>query len=229
MKLVLGLILFAGAQAQTAQVPVISSALSWYSVWQHDSGTSPIQTCQGERRGKSLHIACTPLYVGVMAFLERGGECSISAMLAVESEISFLSSNALPKGDDDDQPFQCGEMSGVNGKMSGVVRLPERRPDEALTRQARDLGVTYFRRGAMPKCTYYFPFVAKGDPFFHVYQVCNGILDSIWEFPIRQGRPENYAHWTYTMPRDGVPAAYLKRIANKKLWVSVLELPDPGI
>jgi hypothetical protein len=65
-----------------------------------------------------------------------------------------------------------------------------------------------------------FPNAKTGDPFFHVYEECRGVLDDIWEFTIQDGHVADYAHWYYDR-RRGYPTGVESRRKETDLWSGV--------
>src|SRR5205085_11090237 len=86
---------------------------------------------------------------------------------------------------------------------------------------ARDAALAYNKRGGDRPCVLRFPIIKTGDPFFHVYQECQGALDSVWEFTIRSGQVADFPHWTYDRPHRNLPSGSTWRRRRKDLWLGV--------
>ena len=78
--------------------------------------------------------------------------------------------------------------------------------------------MAYVKRGGDRLCVLHFPKVRVGDPFVHVYEVCQGDLDEVMEFMIRNGRVDDFAHWHYDPPHKNLPPGAKRRLEEPGLW-----------
>lgn len=118
-------------------------------------------------------------------------------------------------------PQACGELPLREGSFQLVITPRPRLVNSALTMAARGAALAYGKAssGSRP-CLLRFPNVKTGDPFFHVYVDCHGVLDTIWEFTIQEGRVADSAHWYYSRKR-GFPPGVEWRRDQPDLWFSV--------
>jgi hypothetical protein len=208
---------------------LVADALDWYSVWFGSSpdGTPGAQTCRGELRGHSYSFRCDPLSVVVGVTANEEGRCSIMFMrpsvgpddgLHVQT-LEHLVPPGIPRKKGA-TPQYCGELPVKEGSFE-IVIMPRARPvNSALTNTARDVALAYNKAAGDRPCLLRFPNVKNGDPFVHVYQECQGVLDVIWQFPISDGQVADSADFYYS-PRRGLPPGVEWRRNQADLWFAV--------
>lgn len=179
------------------------------------------QDCRGERKGRLFRLRCEPLAALIDGDMDDSGDCSILFMQPSFSKEDWritVPSVVAPRSG----YSECGTIPPREGVFSITVDLSSRTVNQALTLQARDSAVEYYKGGVYGKqCRLHFPKVSTGDPFFHVYVECNGVLEVVAEFPIRSGRAASYSHWDYTRRRGSLPYGAEKRLANSDLWLTL--------
>lgn len=209
----------------------IADALDWYSLWFGSGPGSPgspaTQTCRGELRGSSYSFRCDPLSVVVAAVRNEAGHCSITSMrpsVGAEDGVRVQTLDHLvPPGVPRRKgaaPEKCGELPVKEGRFDITVTPHPRPVNSTLTRAAREAAIAYSKKSGDRGCLLRFPNVKTGDPFFHVYEECQGTLDQIWEFTIEDGRVADYAHWFYNRKR-GFPKGVEWRRDRPDLWFEV--------
>lgn len=207
----------------------VADALDWYSVWfGSNPGTTPVaQTCRGELRESSYSFRCDPLSVVVAVVVNAGGHCSITSMRPSGSPDDGLRVQTLehlvPPGVPRKKggvPQDCGELPVRDGNFEIAVTPHSRPVNSTLTSAARDAALAYNKRSGDQSCLLRFPNAKTGDPFFHVYEECRGVLDDIWEFTIQDGHVADYAHWYYDR-RRGYPTGVESRRKETDLWSGV--------
>lgn len=207
----------------------VADALDWYSVWFGSSpaATPGAQTCRGELRGHSYSFRCDPLSGVVGVSGNEEGHCSITFMrpsigpedgLRVQT-LEHLVPPGVPRRKGA-APQYCGELPVKEGTFEIVV-MPHPRPvNSALTNAARDAALAYNKAAGDRPCLLRFPNVKTGDPFVHVYQECQGVLDVIWEFLVSDGQVADSAHFYYS-PKRGIPLGVEWRRNQADLWFAV--------
>jgi hypothetical protein len=226
--LCLSLALLRAADTNQATTPV-AGALDWYSVWfgsSPDSTPGP-QTCRGEFRGHYYSFRCDPLSVVLGAAANEEGRCSITFMrpsvgpedgLRVQS-LERLVPPGIPRRKRA-APQHCGELPLKAGSFEIVVTPHPRPVSSVLTNAARDMALAYNKASSDRPCLLRFPNVKAGDPFVHVYQECQGVLDVIWQFPISDGQVADSADFYYS-PKRGLPPGVEWRRNRADLWFGV--------
>jgi len=202
---------------------LIADALDWYSVWWGLNSKMPGgQTCRGEFRRPIYILRCDPLSVAIGMEVDRSGRCYFTNMSPIIGAVD--SGNLLGFGDLDSYADEfrprardCGELPIKEGKFSLTIVPRSRNVDHSLTVQARDAALQYFKR-AGSRCLLRFPYVKDGDPFFHVYEECQGKLSTVSEFPIRNGRADDFPQWVYYPERGGFPTGEKWREKQLDLW-----------
>jgi hypothetical protein len=160
------------------------------------------------------------LGVVVQLILEPSGRCSIVAMSqAVNSEDGRSVTRPLfgPSPDPQPAPHDCGELPLKRGLFQILVRPRRREVDSALTTNAYAAALAYEKDSVGPPCALRFPKVKTGDPFFHVYKTCGGLLSGVDEFQNKGGKPANSPHWTYLGPKS-LPRGTELRLRRQELW-----------
>ena len=210
------------AQPETRQETFIGDALAWYSVWMTDEARpQEIQRCQGELRGNAYQIRCDSLAVVLSINSDRSGNCAITNMSHSLFPQDGLRVGVLT-GTSPTSPTRkpgCAELSRKEGAFNFQVNLHFGGVSTKLSTEARDAALAYFKTSGGQQCLLRFPAVRTGDPFFHVYQECEGHLEVVWEFTISQGRAANFSHWQYT--RRNLPEGADKRRQQSELWFGV--------
>lgn len=208
----------------------IAGALDWYSVWWSSSPNTPgTQTCRGELRGNLYSFRCDPLAVVVAVVVDDSGHCSIVSMSPSISEEDGLRVQTLahlvpPRNSKPAQPRDCGELPLKDGSFELAIPPRSRKVNNALTIDARNAALRYTKQGGDDGCLLRFPDVKTGDPFFHVYEECQGALNAVWEFTIKNGKVSDFPHWSYTRRRGGFPAGAEWREGRMDLWLGVSRL-----
>jgi hypothetical protein len=219
----------AADDASNGTTTPVADALDWYSVWfgSNANTMSGTQTCRGELRGSSYSFRCDPLSMVIAAVVNEGGHCSITSMRPSASPDDGLRVQTLedlvPPGVPRKKggvPQDCGELPVKEGGFQIVVTRHSRPVNSSLTSAARDAALAYNKRSGDQACLLRFPNVKTGDPFFHVYEECQGVLDDIWEFTIHDGHVADYAHWYYDRKR-GYPPGVEWRRNQADLWFAV--------
>jgi hypothetical protein len=204
----------------------VADALDWYSVWWSlNPNTSGVQTCRGELRTNSYSFRCDPLSVVIGAVVRDSGHCSITFMRPSVSlddglRVQTLEHLVPPRTRTPVPPRDCGELPTKEGRFELTITPRSGRVNSALTSAARDAALAYNKRSGDLFCLLRFPNVKTGDPFFHVYEECQGVLDGIWEFTIEDGEVADFAHWFYNR-RRGFPNGTEWRRDQMDLWFGV--------
>jgi hypothetical protein len=210
------------AQATAGQGPtdaraMIGSALDWYMHWQTDETARPMQTCSGSYSDNLLHLLCLPLDVAITVAVAADESCSIRFLRPGHG----LSSATSASGFDRSLPRPLRRCTGLPQSAADFPLHiePRARPlDPGLSRSAQAAARSYLQY--FPRqCSGLFPLVRAGDPFFHVYVRCRGALESVLEFPIREGKPADFSHWDYS--KRSFPQGYRQRLRTAAHW-----LPD---
>jgi len=207
----------------------VADALDWYSVWfgSNPDGTPGPQTCRGEFRGPSYSFRCDPLSVVVGVTANEEGRCSIAFMrpsvgpgdgLRVQT-LEQLVAPGVPRRKGA-APQYCGELPVKEGTFQIVVAPHPRSVNGVLTNAARSAALAYNKAAGDRPCLLRFPNVKTGDPFVHVYQECQGVLDVIWHFPISDGQVADSADFYYS-PKRGLPPGVEGRRNRADLWFAV--------
>lgn len=206
---------------------LVADALDWYSVWFASAPPTQatLQTCRGELRSNSYEFRCDPLSVVVDVITDPSGHCEITNMRPAISPDDGLRAltleHLIPPGipiRKGAAPRDCGELPVTNGAFQLTV-MPRARPVSGeLSRNARSAALDYNARGGDNRCLLHFPKVKMGDPFFHVYEECQGTLDTVWEFGIIRGQVQDYAAWYYTLRKRDLPPGIKWRRNTSELW-----------
>ena len=223
---------FVAASPQTNNVPEraatpVSDALGWYSVWfVMEKNTPAGQTCRGELRAGLYSFRCDPLAVVVSARVEDSGRCSIVNMRPSVSpedglRVNTLSNLVPQRKASVPRPSECSELPTTEGPLQITITPQLREIDDHLTKSARAAALAFIRMGGDSRCTLDFPKVRIGDPFFHVYSECEGVLDNVMEFVITPERVADYPHWTYDRARKDLPPGTGQRLKKPNLWSGV--------
>lgn len=203
----------------------VADALDWHSVWQRHRSHSPAsQTCLGERRGSSYSFRCEPLSVAIAGSVDSRGKCLITSIRRSNDPEDGLrvppAGHLVPPGvpfRKGAEPVDCGDLPLKEGRLEFNVLRHERTVDRGLSAAARDSAVAYLSKGVGEGCMLRFPLVKSGDPFFHVYEECRGVLEVVWEFTIQSGVVAAFPHWEYFEKR-GLPEGTEWRRKETKLW-----------
>ena len=198
---------------------LVADALDWYAVWgaARELPTAD-QTCKGQFNGGLYELRCDPMSVVVSAGFD-GARCSITNMRAS----AFPDDGLRVTGLESQSPTwkTCGELPVKEGDFEITV-MPHSRPvDTALSARARDAALGYLKKTSMRSCAAYFPNIKRGDPFFHVYEVCNGVLTAICEFKIEGEEVAKSPQWTYTGKENSLSAGAGWRLGLTDLWFEV--------
>jgi hypothetical protein len=226
--------------AENRTTTPVADALDWYSLWQTNAAMPSVQTCRGEHRESQYSFRCDPLGVVVSVSVGDTGYCSIAGMRPSFGPSAGLrvlkgpfptprfpvSTGVLaePSGTGTTKPADprdCGELPLKEGTFEIAVTVRSRQVNKVLSVSARDAALKYFQLADIPPCLLRFPNVKTGDPFFHVYEECQGVLEAVWEFTIEDGQVADFAQWTYTPKRTGLPAGAELRRNRPELWFGV--------
>jgi hypothetical protein len=204
----------AGAQNKS----LLADALDWYAVWGSTNELrQTTQVCRGENQGGIYALRCEPMSVVIAASFDNSGRCSINNMrTSAYPEDGFHVMGG--RVDTSSQRRKCGELPLANGTFRITIKPHHREIDESLTARARDSALAYVHRTSMRVCTVYFPKVKEGDPFFDIYEQCDGMLESIREFTIQDGEVATSPHWTYTRKGDTLQVGAGWRLNRPDLW-----------
>jgi len=204
---------------------LVADALGWYSTWFGlDQTTLKPQTCRGEFRAELYSFRCDPLGAVVFANVEDSGRCLIGSMSPSASpdaglHVNTLSNLAPPPETKAVQPRDCGELPTADGRFEITVTPRLRGADDHLTKAAREAALAYVKRARDRRpCAIHFPRVRAGDPFAHVYTLCQGDLDNVMEFMIRHGQTDDFPHWVYDRPKKNLPPGAKRRLEDPELW-----------
>jgi hypothetical protein len=212
--------------AKPAATPV-ANALDWYSTrFGSDQNMLGCQTCQGEFRATLYSFRCDPLAAVVSADFDDSARCSIVSTRPSIGPEAGLHANTLsnlahlmpPVKTNVARPRDSGELPLTEGAFELTITSRSREIDNGLTKAARVVALAYVKLGGDRPCVLYFPKVRFGDPFVHVYEVCQGDLDEVMEFMIRHGRVDDFAQWTYDRPHKNLPPGAKRRLEDPELW-----------
>jgi hypothetical protein len=242
--------LVAPSPAGDVAATMVADALDWYAQWgRKDWGPLGVQTCRGELRDDGYTFRCDPVAVVVNVSVDDSGNCIIRNIRASISAADGLlrPGPIIPapgfRGPDAPRPIQvpgrpkltptkplrCGELPLTAGTFSIKVTPRGRRgTSRALTERAWNVASSYWSQaGVSPaeRCIFYCPNVKEGDPFFHLYQVCDGRVDAIWEFEIGNGVVADYARWTYER-RGAADYPPDRRLKQDDFWFGKFKAAD---
>lgn len=205
--------------AQTKSRAFWDNALAWFLFWNtSEPVTNAGAACQASIVGREkVQFDCAEeIVVAEIGFI--GADCVIRFMRRAFSD--EVSTQAEPIADQ-----ELSRMNGCIGQTANTrtfratVRIrPSQGWNGHLSQDARDKAISYSKRTGLNGCTLHIPKIYSGDPFFHVYRVCSGTIDSVWEFPIVGEIAATYAHWTYTRQRENLPPGAVRRLQNTSLW-----------
>lgn len=203
------------AAVQADALTMIRSALQWYQEWMTDETTSEAQSCTGIYSENALHLSCLPLDVVLTVKVNRDGSCFIRLMRQGAGMPNPVSANVqnrpLPRS-----LRRCVGLPKTGAEFPMEFSPASRSTNLPLSLSARAAATRYLRHFPT-ECSGRFPLIRDGDPFFHVYVQCNGVLQYILEFRISNGIPEDFSHWDY--PAKVFPQGYRKRLETKSLWL----------
>lgn len=229
-----GLALSADAQ-NTDNASLVADAVDWYSTWWSlaPPGGATMQTCRGELKGTLYRFRCDPLSTVVDVVTDSGGHCSIISMRPAISADDGLRvqtlENLVPSGVPRRKgatPQDCGELPVKDGTFELKI-MPHARPvSDTLSNNARSAALHYNTQGGDDLCLLRFPKVKTGDPFFHVYEECQGALTAVWEFTINRGQVTDFPHWSYTRRKGDLPPGVDWRRDSSELWFAISRLED---
>lgn len=212
------------ADASDRTTTPVADALGWYSVWWGLNPSTPgVQTCRGELRENLYRFRCDPLSVVVDGVVDDSGHCSIVFMRASSNPEDGLRAQTFahvtpPRRNKLAQPGDCGELPRNDGVFELAITPRSRQVNSVLTSDAHNAALAYNSHGGDRLCLLRFPNVKTGDPFFHVYEECQGVLDIVLEFRIRNGRVADFPHWHYSRRQGGLPTGWQWRRNRSELW-----------
>jgi hypothetical protein len=209
-------------EAQTSQreTSFVADALSWYSVWMRsDPSAASTQVCRGEHRADAIFFRCDPLEAVVSVTVDKTGECEIINMSPKAFDSDGLTMRNFPHtGGAEPTPLgsQCPELPDRQGPFEITVTMRPRKVNEELSAAAPETVSKYLEAVSSKSCRLWFPKIMVGDPFYHVYEECDGKV-IVSEFEIQAGRLAESAHWYYGESR-GLPAGTEERLRRSDLW-----------
>jgi hypothetical protein len=119
----------------------------------------------------------------------------------------------------DPKKHRCDVVPQSQGSFRASVAPASSQPDLRLSQMARDKAAVALRYWRSPGCRAYFPIVYGGDPAFHVYITCAGLLQSIEEFEIRGGIPADTPRGYRVFETRRASLEQESRPRNKSLWI----------
>lgn len=235
-KIALTIATFASLRPQSMAAEnrtLVANALDWYSIWQGDSHGEPMtQTCHGELRSGLFRFRCDPLSVVLDVSVDDRGRCLITFMrpardpgdgLRVQTFVPPIPIGMRPRSGGELPPRKdtCGELPVQAGAFEIEVKPLVRQIDRVLSAKARGAAFAYNKSGGDSPCTLRLPKIRAGDPFFHVYEDCDGRIDNVWEFTIDDGEPSDFPHWSYSQEKHDLPAGSQRRSDDPDFWLEV--------
>lgn len=201
---------------------IVADALDWYLVWLGQSAKAArVQTCQGELLDNRYEFRCDPLEVVVDALFNDSGRCAITSMRPSISPADGTRLRPVPRAIIRIPHEECGELP-INKRYFKVLVTPHSRMFDAdLSAKARAAALAYMERGGDRSCLVRVAKVKTGDPFVHVYEECQGVLDAVLEFAIEQGRVADFPHWTFDQAHKDIPSGADSRRKQTDLWFAV--------
>jgi len=195
---------------------IISEALSWYSQWHMSDGTREPQSCSGRRLGNRIVLTCKPIDVIIIVDAAADRLCQVRFIRAGNGlpELSVSGSRKVPVN----RNLDCDGFSNADGDFNTEVEHILGEVDLDLSKRAEKQASRYLQSWSK-KCDASYPVVRRGDPFFHVYMVCGGVLDSVLEFRIVNGDPAGFSHWDYTRKGSNLPEGSDQRLNLARLWL----------
>ena len=175
MRLIAVLIIVFHSHADASEAPpLVSSALGWFETWGRSVRIRRTpQVCRGDSRSGSYVMRCEPLDV-VVSVTRGAGRCLITNMRATAFQSDGLHANTW-SAESVSEPV-CGELPKEVGPFRFTVVPRRKQTDLSLSAEGRDSALKYLKETGLDACDAYFPRISLGDPFFHVYRVCTGVL-----------------------------------------------------
>ena len=112
--------------------------------------------------------------------------------------------------------MKCDGLPAQEREFTLQVKPILRARDIELSRKSETAALEYLKFWPK-KCEAHFPFVRTGDPFFHVYMVCDSKLEAVLEFSLAQGRPATFSTWDYST--RNLPEGAERRLRSAELWI----------
>lgn len=69
-----------------------------------------------------------------------------------------------------------------------------------------------------------FPLISAEDPFFHVYEIRDGDVTTVYEFAVDCGVVAQSPHWTYDVPHRSLPPGAQFRANDKSRWYRSVDI-----
>jgi hypothetical protein len=157
---------------------------------------------------------------------DDSGHCSIVSMRPSISpddglHVQMLAHLVQPRNSKPAAPQDCGELPLRDGSFELAIKPRSRQVNSALSSSARNAALAYNKRGGYGLCLLRFPNVKTGDPFFHVYEECQGTLSAVWEFTIKAGQVADFPHWSSSRKRGDLPTGIEWRRTQTDLWFGI--------
>lgn len=200
----------------TLRPTIISAALGWYSQWHTSDGTKEPQSCDGRRLGNRIVLTCKPIDAIIIVDAVADRVCQVRFMRAGNGlpDLSASGGRKVPVN----RYLDCDGFSNADGDFNIEVEPMLGEVDLDLSQRAEKQASRYLQSWSK-KCDASYPLVRSGDPFFHVYMVCGGVLDSVLEFRIVNGEPAGFSHWDYTSKGSNLPEGSDQRLNLARLWL----------
>lgn len=210
-------------QATNASESSLARALYWFSIWhgRRISTTTP-QECQGVAKNEAYEVRCTPS--GVVVDYQSGtdGDCSVLFMRHTYSGETSIRERTVPF-----QSLSASALCLPGHPITSRIEFalfPIQGPiSTPISEAAVESALDYRRRSGAESCALRIPNVHLGDPFVHIYVLCQGVLSVIWELPIQSGKVASYSHWSYSRTRGTLPKGATTRLSQHELWYKLLK------
>ena len=201
---------------------LIAAALGWYANWGTAGRANLLgQTCRGERGNGTYVFRCDPLSVVVSAVINQYGNCSITNMrpaifpkdgLHVPTTVGAVEKNTAT----------CDGIAAKDGRVEFIVEPVVNAIDPSLTSKGRDAASKFIVGSDGDFCELRYPFVRSGDPFFDLYEACDGIVTRVWEFALHHNEADEFPQWTYEASKHDLPVGAQKRWERRDIWAGAL-------
>jgi hypothetical protein len=193
----------------------LSSAVRWYFHWQKPLPDVKRLICRAQRFEDRYFAYCEPggETLDVMGTKDGGFKVNVIATTVED----FSTALRLFSGH---QPVHATESLVI------PVDLTEYKVDEDLSRRYMKVSEEYMRetlrlyeqRGQHVTCL--FPLVSKEDPFYDVYLVQGGQIDSVWHFPIVGNALQDHPQWVYDVPHHNIPETAEPHVKDSTRWLA---------
>jgi hypothetical protein len=192
--------------------------LSWFVAWdtRGSKGDDPFR-CEGQVRSDgAVQFRCSETVLVVDVGFDSTDGCFIQFMRkAFSYEVGQFAAHRRP---DLTVLQNCMPLSKDGKFIVSVPTWSSKGSDSRLTEKARKNALAYSARAGLQSCNLRIPKLHFGDPFFHVYRKCGGVIDAVWEFTVRFGELAEFPHWMYTAQRGTLPEGYAQRLEDSMFW-----------